>query len=238
MALVLPSVAARVLEEMWRERLKSVADGRSRPHLVAGNAAAISATLAVLDQVPPQLLATCLTQRYVQLIAAAAALRAAVSAWTVQGTGYTLHDLPHIGDQLYAVYQALRESRDAAPDLTTTALAFVDDPGLREALRLDISEMEPAIRNGEWKSATVVGGSVVEALLLWALGKCDKGRLSRAITAAVAGDLKVPPPSDLNDWRLQQLISVGHAAGLIEQDTRDQCDSHETSVTSFTQGAP
>src|SRR5712691_11239088 len=42
--------------------------------------------------------------------------------------------------------------------------------------------------------------------------------------AVTAGELQKQPPADLNDWKLFQLVSVARHAGLIEQDTRSQCD--------------
>jgi hypothetical protein len=48
---------------------------------------------------------------------------------------------------------------------------FLNDPDLAEALRADIATASSALRNGEWKAATVLSGSVIEALLLWALQK-------------------------------------------------------------------
>ena len=66
---------------------------------------------------------------------------------------------------------------------------------------------------------------MVEALLLWALGNCGAPTLQTAKAAAVATEKWTSkPPTDLNEWRLFQLVVVSRHAGLIEQDTRDQCD--------------
>ena len=78
---------------------------------------------------------------------------------------------------------------------TTTELVFIPDAGLREGLRLDISTANQALANGEWKAATVLAGSVVEALLLWAVDQQLPAAITQAITTGRDnGTLQRPPP--------------------------------------------
>ena len=63
----------------------------------------------------------------------------------------------------------MKKCPDTAPSAQTAGLEFIEDEGLRENLRIDISSAERAIADGVWKGATVLAGSIVEALLLWAL---------------------------------------------------------------------
>jgi hypothetical protein len=58
---------------------------------------------------------------------------------------------------------------DNLPSAETVTLLFVDDADLRASLRQDVNWASSALRNCEWKAATVLAGSVVEALLLWEL---------------------------------------------------------------------
>ncbi len=223
MARVLPSVVVAIIKQSYGEYLQAIAQRGDAGPLGAGDAHTVAAILSLVEQVPAELLSTIPPNLYVNLIAATGALRAAVDAWARQGTGYRLSDLRGLGNPLSLVYGALRECRDQAPAVTTAQLAFVDDAALRDALRLDMTEVERAIGEGRWKSATVVGGSVVEALLLWALEKCAPARVQAAISAAGASGLPAPPTSR-NDWTLYQLVTVAHAAGLITAGTRAQCD--------------
>ena len=48
---------------------------------------------------------------------------------------------------------------------------FVTDADLRDVLARDIGAVDRALANGEWKAATVLAGSLVEALLLWKVGQ-------------------------------------------------------------------
>ena len=57
--------------------------------------------------------------------------------------------------------------------------------------------------NGEWKPATVLAGSVVEALLLWALQQATTSDLQTAITSAVTkGAIPRPPQGRVERWDL------------------------------------
>jgi hypothetical protein len=69
------------------------------------------------------------------------------------------------------VMKALSAAPDEAPAPTTKTLPFIPDAADRAVLQNDIAGVERAIQNGEWKAATVLAGSVIEALLLWALSQ-------------------------------------------------------------------
>jgi hypothetical protein len=69
------------------------------------------------------------------------------------------------------IRDVLQQCPDEAVRPGTNELSFITDQALRETLRTDISTMNSALSNGEYKAATVLGGSVIEALLLWGLSK-------------------------------------------------------------------
>jgi hypothetical protein len=80
-----------------------------------------------------------------------------------------------------------------------------------------------ALANGEWKAATVLAGSVVEALLLWALHQALAEDCRRAITSAVAkGTLSHRPPGELERWDLSEYIAVAEELTTIDVDTATQ----------------
>jgi hypothetical protein len=83
---------------------------------------------------------------------------------------------------------------------------------------LDIGSVESAFSNGEWKAATVLAGSVVEALLLWALLEQNPANVS-----AAAAKLKLKVPSNPEEWVLYQFIEIAGELKLIGTETAMQC---------------
>jgi hypothetical protein len=75
--------------------------------------------------------------------------------------------------------------------------------------------------DGEWKAATVLAGSSVEALLLWDLqNRRPLAQVNAAVTTLVAGKvLHKQPPTDLEDWALHQYLEVSAQIPTIEPDT-------------------
>jgi hypothetical protein len=67
------------------------------------------------------------------------------------------------------IHRLLASCPDDAPAANTSDPAFIADPELRADLHRDLGEVNRAIQNGEWKAATVLAGSVIEALMFWAL---------------------------------------------------------------------
>ena len=116
----------------------------------------------------------------------------------------------------------MSECPDAAPAPGTTSLSFVQDGHLRESLRLDVSAAGQALQNAEWKAATVLAGSVIEALLLCAVEALQTAEPSSFSSAKASAS--PAPPTDLNKWRLAELVPVAEAAGLIVKDTAKQCE--------------
>lgn len=63
----------------------------------------------------------------------------------------------------------LRRCPDEPLASPSTALAFITQADLAAALLRDLGAVDRAVANGEWKAATVLAGSLIEAILLWAL---------------------------------------------------------------------
>jgi len=77
--------------------------------------------------------------------------------------------------------------------------------------------METLLDVGVWKAATVIAGSVAEALLLDAL-------LKRAAEAQAAGKALEPPvEKKLDSWDLDALTKVAAKLGVIDGGTADAC---------------
>jgi hypothetical protein len=61
---------------------------------------------------------------------------------------------------------AFEKCPDDAPPKSFLRLPFIQDAALRDELERDLSAVASALLNSEWKATTVLGGSIVEALLL------------------------------------------------------------------------
>ena len=110
------------------------------------------------------------------------AIRATLRAW--EAGNYSVPLKPLVGmnglHPLVAVRSCLSKLPDEGPGDRASALEFVADGALRAGLATDLASMETLLDVGVWKAATVIAGSVAEALLLDAL-------LKRAAEAQAAG---------------------------------------------------
>ena len=76
---------------------------------------------------------------------------------------------------------------------------------------------ETALANGEWKAATILAGSVIEALLLWVLSETKTEQERAAAITALNAKPPTPPslqpfppklPIDCEKWKLYHMIAV------------------------------
>ena len=105
----------------------------------------------------------------------------------------------------------LADCPDEFPSEFTSELAFMElDSEYRGRLRVDMGSMEQALRNAEWKAATVLAGALLEALLLWAIQK--KRQQSEAKS------------TEMLAWHLPDYIKEALELKLITPDTSKQCE--------------
>ncbi len=73
------------------------------------------------------------------------------------------------------------------------------------------------------KAATVIGGSVAEALLLWGIQQKTTAEIEAAVTCLFqAGTLKRNPGSDPETWHLPDYIAMATDLHLIRDETAAQ----------------
>lgn len=192
------------------------------PTLVKDNRPFVIGLLQMLDQIAPELLVL-MPDEAARFTIAQAALRAVSEEWLQREKN--LHHLPTLGNR--HVLQALREILVGCPDEAVAAnvndLAFIADQQLRDTLRRDISSAKRSFSHGEWKAATVMAGSAIEALLMWAI---DARYTAAAQQAAVlrapwaAANLTAPTAqTPLNRWDLAQFNVIARQLGAVTQDT-------------------
>lgn len=103
-------------------------------------------------------------------------------------------------------------------------LTFLGDAALRENVARDVDSLGPLFNGGAWKAATVIGGSIVEAILLDAL-------LQREVeaTAFARAQALVNPRrwklGRLDKWDFWQLIAVARHLGIIDDALAGICDA-------------
>ena len=190
-------------------------------NLHRGNRPQMVTLLGLIDHIPPELMPRD-PNDFVKLIIGLNFLRG------VSDQGATLDEsfsrVPG-GDRnvICDIYDILNRCSDEAPAPGTTDLLFISDPLFREGLRVDISTANQALANGEWKAATVLAGSVVEALLLWVLQPQSESALQQALATARSKDPNLSQPRNtLEHWTLQHYIAVAEQLQKINADTATQ----------------
>jgi hypothetical protein len=181
------------------------------------NSVPIAAILRLVEQLPPESL-TVGPRQFTEFQASVAALQMLIEDWKLRDFGFAhVRGLRQL-NPVVLIRQALAECPDDFPALGTNGLNFIPDDEMKGSLRRDISAANSALSNGEWKAATVLAGSVVEALLLWKLQQQSSSIVSTAVAKV---NLKVD--SNPINWNLYVYIEVAAELKLIKPDTAAQC---------------
>jgi hypothetical protein len=187
--------------------------------LERSHVAIAAAIVNMLDQIPEELLPSDAT-RYTELLAASSALRAAIGMWQTHGSTYTVNNFAYGYSPIFLVRRALEGLSDSVVAFNTAELAFLADEPLTVTLRSDMSTAVSALRNGEWKAATVMAGSVIEALLLWAITRHEQPQRKQAMARAVTQGLMKARHDVPDRWHLADYVEVAGELGCIGDDTR------------------
>ncbi len=230
MASVVPSQVVRLIDRLFDFALKEQKTPLpgSPPLLDRGHATKVRAIFDSCTRLDPALLPD--GDAFLLYSSALSEIEAALSQWQGADKNATLASMHGLGlDRPYHPITVIRMVLEKCPDDPVTAavsdLAFITDPDVRDDLGRDIEESKRALANRAWKGATVVGGSVVEGLLLWALDQKTEGERQAAIVTATAKKgWRSPPPQALEDWKLFQFVGVGAELGLIDVETEKQAD--------------
>jgi hypothetical protein len=214
MSRILPSQASAAIESLFPDLLRSREPAEPPPILPYARAKDVSAALAVVAEVPSELIQLTGPELAGMVIARANA-NAFVESCARPFEGGRGGSQSLSGDVLLELLNLLKRCPDQAVPASTADLLFVADPALRESLRVDIAEVNRAIIQGEWKSATVVCGSVIEALLLLALTEQKPQAIASAGRLKANGTIGGAKPS-LEEWDLHQYIEVAADLGLLK----------------------
>jgi hypothetical protein len=208
-----PSVARAYIEAMWPVPINQVQGNWDSVHLET-----VAGLVEVLNHLDERVLYDRLTAKEgIVWRRHGSAIRAVVRRWENGGEGRLnyLHAL--------ALHGLLAKCPDEIVPRAAPRLTFIVDDKLRESIARDVDSLEGFLRDSEWKAATVIGGSVVEALLL--AGLLDKREEAQAFekerNAAEPRRWRIEP---LEDWKLWKMIAVAEAVGLINDVVARVCD--------------
>ncbi len=176
----------------------------------------------LIAQLPAELLVLP-GEQYTEFVVSVAAIKDTLEIWKLRDHG--LDVIPRFGDYnpISFIRRALSLCPDEIPSKDTAELIFIKEEDLRANLRKDISATNQALSNGEWKAATILAGSVIEALLLWALKRHDQDERSRAVNTLVEQEtLTSDPGGNLDRWTLHIFVEVATKLEIIGENTAQQ----------------
>jgi len=229
MARIFPSEVVKIIDQVFPR----VADQSRNPNTGVAFASTEASSLAMVvdlvEKIPEELIVL-ETQDYATLKASLTYIKSMIHTWATRPDVQYIVTLPGFGclNPMTHIRQALVKCPDEYPSPKTLELKAIRGKGakdFRESLRIDLSATNTALSNGEWKAATVLAGSVVEALLLWALRKRKKGEITSALKKLQGlGHLKRDPGTDLESWSLEPLAEVAAELRVITQETLAQVE--------------
>lgn len=215
MARIVPSVLVEAIREMFPN--KPDINGPIEYLLVRiGNEGLVSklASILVLVRQIPENLLPLEQNKLVRLLRSIATIDETLNQWKTikdpQNYPLSLIDQQH---PVAIIRDIFAECPDERHEEKYSSVRFIADTGLRETIELDLGEAWRAASEGGYKAATVLAGSAVEALLLWAI----QTRREQHPDAPISGPLDGFPDSkkDPTEWQLATCIAFAAAHGLI-----------------------
>lgn len=176
---------------------------------------------SLLEHIPAELLNPPSTDDYAKLTSNIAVLNSTLESWKIPTATRSYLTGKGKGNPVSIIRDMLLKCSDEAISSKTAGLEFIDDVSFRDSLRLDLSSVSSALSNGEWKAATVLAGSITEALLLWAINKVASEKQTDIDNAMQKHNIK---ENDLNKWVLDWYNKVAKEIAIIQERTYKQVD--------------
>jgi hypothetical protein len=221
---VVPSDVVKAADRLFPDM---AANAAAFPQMAHDQLPWLAALAELVDAVPQELIVLEPTQ-YAAFIASVACIKAmgdvfqssrAPASLALRLRGYD-------ENPIFLIRAAMRVCPDEAPSPQTAELSFIRDQLLRDSIRQDISAANQALAEGGWKGATVLAGSAVEALLLWALQEHEAqhvGARAAAITTLLGNrTLTRQPDANPERWDLHEYVEIAAQLGIITADTAAQ----------------
>jgi hypothetical protein len=219
---IVPSQVVELIDQIF-PGAKDQPDTKEKRFSISRNHAfSVAAIINLVEQIPQELFVLP-SLSYAAFVSSVASLKTVLITWNLRD--YGIERIPGFGNRnpVTLIRNALAECPDEFPSVSTARLTFIQDEDLRKNLEVDISAANQALLNGEWKAATVLSGSVIEALLLWALSQREAAEVDAGVKRVVAkGVLTKNPGSDPEKWGLQPFIEVAAEISIISSETAQQ----------------
>lgn len=220
---ILPSQAVGLIDKFFPWVPAQLEGTKKNVSISKQRSGEVAAIINAVGKIPSELIVLD-GDDYAAFLTSIAAIEDILGQWQSGSDDYILQHLAGFGDlnPIALLRRSLAKCPNEYPSKEVAELTFIGDQALRDVLRLDISAIERALSNNEWKAAVVLAGSVVEALLLWKLGSTASTSVQAAEKElATAGiiDKKKHPGRNLDGWSLHSYVAVTEKLGLLKQDT-------------------
>lgn len=207
---VVPSQVIAVIDVLYKHAAAGNDMHRGTISFHDQDMAHLASILALTEAIPPELI-TLDPADFASLVCCMSAIRQALSQWAARGGTKIKLKAPFSEvDVVTAIRRLVALCPDSHVSTDTPGLEFLGDGLYQRELRVDLRDSFRAFSNGEWKAATVLAGSVVEALLLWCMqhktgleGEASRGQL------AASGDFET--------WSLRQLAEEARRRKAISE---------------------
>lgn len=187
-------------------------DPRMQPEIGPFHAPQLRALIELIRNVPDELMVAGPAEQ-AKFAVARAAIEHTIGVWQRRNDPNVVLRLLAGNPRLTAITvlrRILITLPDEIPTRSATALTFMDEDA-RGRLGEDLGAVERAVANGEWKAATVLGGAIVEAMLLWALQRNSNAAIN-AVSAQNLGN-------NMLRWSFDGYIDVARDLDLITAET-------------------
>lgn len=224
---IAPSQVVSLIDKIYPQFRPESRNRKQWLNLLMEHCHGLRAIVQLIDAIPSHLILLD-SADYVAFVTCRAAVSGGLANPKRHGHGFKV-ELPSLDEfgghnPVTILRDLLAKCPDEFPEPASLTLNFITDKDLRDNLRVDIGAIDRALANSEWKAATVLSGSVLEALLLWTLQNQPLNKVAQAV-AKLNATKKVPTkldPNSLTSWHLAEYIEVSAELGVITATTADQ----------------
>jgi hypothetical protein len=181
---------------------------------MAGHESKLRGVLDLFSDIPSELI-NVPPADYADLVVAKGTMEQTMATWVSRGPA---GNMPGVGatDAISVLHRVLKKCRDEPDTSAVSRFSFIADVPLRESIGQDYMAVHRAMSNSEWKSATVLAGATIEALLRW---KISQQASATVDAAAAAAGIASKTFANLDHWNLYEYIMTAQQLGLIRLDT-------------------
>ena len=220
MARIVPSLVVRVIEAAYPWAAATLDGHRAFDgYLELDQAPNVSMILEMTERIPTELLPFD-ADDHATFMAASGMMRGALMSWSSGGGSNHAAKLGPSAvfknrHPVVALLDVLRRSPDETAGIVSSGMEFIVDASAREDVRIDVANAHRALGNGEFKAATVLAGSVIEALLLWAVKQADAAALDAVVRSDENATLLLKRGAE--HWHLSDYIRIARGLGSIDE---------------------